>query len=338
MAEPEISETESIIDGTGGRNRTVATFKILRDPPLREHILLVLVLVLLIAGVQLFANWYSKSKAEEWAKYLKYYQSTSLVYQTQSTERTDPVTNPKNVPPPAQERKSVGITLKPSPESTVSPIVAPSPSLSPPPAGVAQSVQANAEVSPTKPASTAIEISFEGKRRIENQLQEITERARHHLRVATDFYTNYYQIVSVMMVTGLLASIALLSISKNGWSATNSYIITIFIVMTSATAYYGAYIPVFKIDQNVADNKSLYLQYVNLGNEVMSYLATNSNSKNVLQKDSEFIHYIDLELAKLNNIAIGFDYSKIPTYGGIFESKTKPADTQPSQTPKNTKP
>jgi hypothetical protein len=75
----------------------------------------------------------------------------------------------------------------------------------------------------------------------------------------------------------------------------------------------------FKHDINLGANRGLYLKYVELSNELTSYLATKL-SKNIDPQNpnqlsevepKQFIHYIDKKLAALNQIPIEFDATRI---------------------------
>jgi hypothetical protein len=158
--------------------------------------------------------------------------------------------------------------------------------------------------------------------RLKTQYLEARGRAVHHLDVMIFFFANYYRAISMMMILGGIAGVALFFIANKGWSNANAYVINIFITATALTAYFGAYPSVFKQQDNISDNKRLYLQYVALGNEIGSYGATGASylpKENATAND--FIHHIDDQLAAVNDIAIGLDSSKVPTYKGIFSSE-----------------
>lgn len=158
--------------------------------------------------------------------------------------------------------------------------------------------------------------------RLKTQYLETRGRAIHHLEVMIFFFANYYRAIAMMMILGGIAAVALFFIANKGWSNADAYVINVFITATALTAYFGAYPSVFKQQDNISDNKRLYLQYVALGNEISSYGATGASylpKENATAND--FIHHIDDQLAAVNDIAIGLDSSKVPTYKGIFSSE-----------------
>jgi hypothetical protein len=164
--------------------------------------------------------------------------------------------------------------------------------------------------------------------RMKTQYQEIRGRAVHHLEVMIFFFANYYRAIAMMMILGGIAAIALFFIANKGWSNADGYVINVFIVATALTAYFGAFPSVFKQQDNISDNKRLYLQYVALGNEISSYAATGANYlPNEKANANDFIHHVDDQLEAINDIAIGLDSSKVPTYKGVF------SETQNRQEP-----
>ncbi len=173
--------------------------------------------------------------------------------------------------------------------------------------------------------SCSLPISLEERSRIKAQLLKIRVKANHHLIVMEDFYVNYFSSIVMFSIAGAIAAICLTLISKKGWDQVNEHVITIFLVMSAVTAYYGAMPSSFQQQQNIGDNKVLYLKFVALENEVLSYVATGGRTvlKDQAQNEKpkivvkDFIYYVDQQLAQ-DNIAIGFDSSKAPSYASSF--------------------
>jgi hypothetical protein len=105
--------------------------------------------------------------------------------------------------------------------------------------------------------------------------------------------------------------------------------------MTAAAAYYGLFPPVFQQQQNISDNKALFLEYKSLENEVVSYPLTGTDIKGEAKTPKQFINYVDSEMRRLGNIAIGFDYTKI-SYKGAFDLNKDTGPPNPTATPKPT--
>jgi hypothetical protein len=176
---------------------------------------------------------------------------------------------------------------------------------------------------PSKPPAfpSDFKASDSEKTRLIEQVRTIRGRAIHHFIVMRYFYSRYYMAISIGMITGILAAVALLFITKKGWDQSNQYIKTVLITATAITAYFGAFPAVFQQSQNIADNKKLYLQYIALHDEVMSFLPSQENISGEAKKVSEFIDYIDKQLVQLNTFAIGFDDTKVPDYKETFNFK-----------------
>jgi ABC-type multidrug transport system fused ATPase/permease subunit len=161
---------------------------------------------------------------------------------------------------------------------------------------------------------SAIQTTPQEKERLISQLNLARLRAQHHLNVAVYFFSNYYMSLLVTFVSGAVAAVALFFIVKKGWQAVNPYVVTVFITMSTVATAYGAFPGVFRQHENVAENKTLYLRYVALQNEILSYSATRKNSAGELKTASQFIIYLDQEFNRVNNLAIGFDATKIPVF------------------------
>jgi hypothetical protein len=151
---------------------------------------------------------------------------------------------------------------------------------------------------------------------------------RHHASVMAFFSQAYYTAICVMLFAGAILAIAMFYVATSGWSHASEYVRTTFVVMAASVAFYGLWPPVFQQEKNLSENKALFLQYVTLQNEIESYPVTRS-SLNEKKGAGDFVNYIDKEMARLGNIAIGFDYTKI-TYKGAFESSS---DSTPTPSP-----
>jgi hypothetical protein len=143
------------------------------------------------------------------------------------------------------------------------------------------------------------------------------------------FFTNYYRAIQMMALFGAIAAVALFFVAFKGWTSTNQYVRNVFITATVLTAYFSLFPTVFKQQENITDNKNLYLEYVAIQNSVRTYAATGqpflAAEGTVKANEADFLHDIDQRMAALNNIAIGFDYTKV-SYKDIFStSQPKPA-------------
>lgn len=189
----------------------------------------------------------------------------------------------------------------------------------------------NLEVTTAAPEQLTIGVKLSDgtEQRLREQYQEIRGRARHHLKVMAYFFTNYYRAIQMMALLGAIAAVALFFVAFKGWTSTNQYVRNLFITATVLTAYFSLYPTVFKQQDNITDNKNLYLQYVALQERVRTFAATGETFLDVegttKANEADFLHDIDQRMAALNNIAVGFDYTKV-SYSDIFSgAQSKPA-------------
>lgn len=158
------------------------------------------------------------------------------------------------------------------------------------------------------------------KQRLLEQAREIQGRVKSHVLITRHFYVQYFVSVTITTVSAIIASICLFIISKSGWNHAKNSIIMLFTVSFAFTTIFSGYVLIFKYDENISENKKLYFAYSALDDRLSSYFATGtflvrSEGENKgLTAPAEVIQYIDGELATINNIAIGFDATKIPNY------------------------
>ncbi|HEX9940325.1 MAG TPA: hypothetical protein VGB15_24540, partial [Longimicrobium sp.] len=74
----------------------------------------------------------------------------------------------------------------------------------------------------------------------------------------------------------------------------------------------------FRQEQNITDNKKLYLEYIALQNGIRTYVATGK----VVENDSamalpDFVRHVERQRMLLNLLPLGFDESKIPDYSAM---------------------
>lgn len=309
--------------------------------------LLVLILLILIFGISRCSQGVGDEKAREW---LDKYNATDVKANTPIT--TDSVANTNTnagtpVPTVATNANSNG--TQPSPEgntdaganSNTNQLTGGGSSAST--GGGAARVQGQGNT-PLPAANATSPPNQLQQRRLDEQLGSIRARINHHGAVMAFFYKAYYMSIVIVMFAGIIAALTLFFIAQDGWSDTNPYVKTVFLVMTAAAAYYGLFPTVFQQQQNISDNKALFLAYKALENEVISYPLTLTNIKGEGKTPAQFITYVDSEMGRLGNIAIGFDYTKI-NYTGAFDlnkgdetSNTNASNNNstPRQTPKPT--
>lgn len=158
----------------------------------------------------------------------------------------------------------------------------------------------------------AVPITQWEQNRIEVQYQQTCGRAKHHLDVMINLYSNYYVFIVMSSLAAVVGGVALVLVAKNGWATASAGGLVVVVMMTGAALLYRSLPGIFEQEQNIAENKRLYLEYVALENETRSFAATGENVLGEKQTAAQFIHHVDDRLAKLNNLALGFDPSKVP--------------------------
>jgi hypothetical protein len=284
-----------------------------------KHLILVVSISIAIGLFGYSCGLYAKSRSTTWL--CEYDPGT---YPDCSQVMAASLTNPEVSPTPTPSAPTSTPTPTPSPNLTsqsLSPSSSPSPSPS-------------ATGSPS-PLPTPIPLAGQQKDRLGEQAAKVKGLIRHHASVMAFFSQAYYSAICVLLFAGAILAAAVFFIGTKGWGQTNPYVRTIFVLMTVTVAFYGLWPPVFQQEKNLSDNKALFLEYETLQNEISSYPVTGTNVKNESKSPNDFINYVDSEMARLGNVAIGFDYTKI-SYKGAFESNSS-SSPAPSPSPSSTK-
>lgn len=149
--------------------------------------------------------------------------------------------------------------------------------------------------------------------RLLKQLDEVRRRLRFHGEVAAFFYSRYYLALTVASVAGLLAGAMLLTIARIGWERAGLLTKVTFVIAAAAAAYFAAFPRMFQQAENITANVSLLVAYGNVQNEILSFLATGEDVNGKPQEAHAFVHVLDLRLAALHKVPIGFDASQLPS-------------------------
>lgn len=164
--------------------------------------------------------------------------------------------------------------------------------------------------------------------RLEEDYSEVKGRMEHHLAVLRYFYANYFRAVIMGSVLGAIAGICLFYIANKGWTNANNLVVVVFVFATVAGVFFLSYINVFREQENIADNKTLYLTYVALGNRLLTYCATGTTDDVPQLSADKETRKFDEQMAAANNIAIGFDYTKLADYKSVLKTEPTSAPQQ----------
>ncbi len=190
-----------------------------------------------------------------------------------------------------------------------------------------------------------LKLSDKEKSHLKAQSDAAGGRARFHLKSMVFVFSHYYMGTIVSTILGAIAAVLLVFISKPGWSAANEYLLSLFVITTSAALVYKAFPGLFEQERSIDENKQLYMKYVALEREIRTYAATGVHSHVVLVKEDKsevgsilisllkqqkvsmvgptdaqsFILYVDKELAG-GDLPLGIDHSKSPDFGEVTKS------------------
>ena len=285
---------------------------------LGRHIIVILALMLVFEGIKAYSTRSAEQKASEWLTSYNGSQATGVVGEIKASI-------PSFLPEPSPTPTATP-TVSPTPSPTPSPSPSPSPSPTESTRGdaavslIATGQTTGAAGQPTpSPTPTKAE-----KDRLDIQLRSIRDRTKHHGDVMAYFYVNYFVAIAMMMIAGLAVALTLFFIAQQGWNTTSTYVRAVFVVAAAYAAFYGLFPPVFQQQKNIVDNKELFLKYKALESEVASYDVTLMTSKGEAKNPREFITYVDSEMARLGNIALGFDITKV-TYQQAFDLEPRPS-------------
>ncbi|MEM9274703.1 MAG: hypothetical protein AAGA80_17335 [Cyanobacteria bacterium P01_F01_bin.143] len=188
--------------------------------------------------------------------------------------------------------------------------------------------------------------------RLEQQLEEIQIRISRHKEFMLYFYRQHFLSISMASGLALVAGICVIFVAEEGIGDANPALMNIFITTASAALLYQRIPGIFQQELNREANRSLFLKYSDLGNTILSYLATGKIRNNLpitnqafaskLDAD-KFVHFIDQELARFNQLPIEFDATKVIKITDLSESingsfngdETTPEETIPEETTPN---
>lgn len=172
--------------------------------------------------------------------------------------------------------------------------------------------------------------------RLITQFQDIETLAAKHAMIMGFFYKQYYISLAMMGTATAVAVISLFFISQLGWQRVNNAVINIFIVATGVVVIYGNISLVFQQRDNIEASQTIYINYLALRNEMLSYWATGMTINDEEMTPAQFIHYMDRHLKAISLIRLGFNPNSISNLSNQLNDLTnssRPALTAPDATP-----
>jgi hypothetical protein len=171
------------------------------------------------------------------------------------------------------------------------------------------------------PSVDSVDGSEPEKGRLKEQVTFLVNRADHHFQIMMYFYSNYYVDLLLCAILSGWAALSLFLVSRAGWDKTHPVLMGFFLSTTVCAAFFFGFSKMCKQEENVAENKALFLKYVELLNDARTFVATQdytgrsrSDEESGPVTTAAFILYLDQEMKKANNIMISFDPEKIPAF------------------------
>ncbi len=158
-------------------------------------------------------------------------------------------------------------------------------------------------------------------RRLESDAREVQGRIQHHLEVMIYFYANYYRAIIMSSLLGAVSGVCIFYIANKGWTNASNYVITTFVISTVIGAFFFSSIALYKQQDNIAANKTLYLGNISLRNRILTYCATGTSYAIADKTPDAFVHRVDDEMAALNDVAIALDATQITDYGALLKQQ-----------------
>ena len=158
------------------------------------------------------------------------------------------------------------------------------------------------------------------RNRLQAQYDFTRDRAKTHQTIMIYYYSRYYMAISLAVIFGIVATLMMVIISKEGWEKTSNYIIAIFLTTSGLAAYFTAFPSLYEQKHNIEQNKILYSAYLNIEDQILSYSVTKKVSRIIKDKDekemrktelSVFVHDLDNQLATYNKLPIKLDEESI---------------------------
>jgi hypothetical protein len=169
------------------------------------------------------------------------------------------------------------------------------------------------------------------KRRLDNQLSDVRGFAALHLRIAKEFSVDQFILLTLATGSAAIAALLLFPVTWRGWKEANGYLLMTFLSFAVIAIVCTSLTQLYRLQANIDENKSLYLAYLVLEDEILSYYpvgqgcAELSAEKRDAMKaacdrtPAEFIRAVDARMGEIRNLAVAFDPSKSVTVGDVYK-------------------
>lgn len=140
--------------------------------------------------------------------------------------------------------------------------------------------------------------------------------ASHHSEMMKEIYPYYCANLTMALMSGALGSVGFLMISLKGWQAASPIALMLTFVLLVASASFVASEKVYQFSENFDQNRRLFLQNLQIADSIDTFSATwkeNRSRNNGSLSCGAFALAVDSESKSLQNVALLFDSSKVPT-------------------------
>jgi len=171
------------------------------------------------------------------------------------------------------------------------------------------------------------------KSRIEAQLTDVRGAAHYHLSVARDFSTFQYLHITMATIAAVIAGVLLVPISWTGWKDAGVVLTTAFLLTAATAILFSSFSQLYRQQENIDDNISLYLAYLTLEDEILSYYPVREGDADQVVEPHKFVQRVDKRIAELRSLAVAFDPTKTLKFGDVFDELSSPLGDQADTTP-----
>jgi len=153
------------------------------------------------------------------------------------------------------------------------------------------------------------------------QANSASRLAEAYLEIIKDQYRFYYGTFFASIACGAVAAMLLIFVTRDGWHATNDYLLSGFVVFAIAAVTFASAIPIFQYKENIETNTKLYLSSLSLEVDISTFLvAYDSKSRPIKKEPRDFLTDVATRIKECEQVAITFDPSKIRTAAELANS------------------
>lgn len=147
--------------------------------------------------------------------------------------------------------------------------------------------------------------------RLIEQLKYTQSRIVLHSKLMSYLFTRMYAALITALATGLLATLTLVFITREGWKDANSYLLATFLSFAVLTGFYGMFPSVFEQKKNAEANKSLCLAYDTVSQDISNYFVTGLDETGNPVSLDNYISSVGKRLTKLRSLPFDMNPDEI---------------------------